>query len=83
MEIYRLRIWLLVVVSSVSIQNPERIITEYARKGKEPRDTDLACQDELCPVAGRDLGKDKGCAQDHTNVVVAWHLSCFGSQSVF
>lgn len=27
-------------------------------------------------------GKDKGYAQDHTHGGMAWHLSCFGSQSV-
>lgn len=80
MEICRLRISLLVVVSSVSIQDPGWNSTESAREGKEHRAAGSAYQDELCPVAGRELGKDKGCAQDHTSVVMAWPLSCFGTQ---
>ena len=74
MEICRLHISLLSVVSSVSIQDPGWNSTQSARDGKEHRAPDSAYQDELCPVAGRELGKDKGCAQDHTSVVMTWPL---------
>lgn len=57
-EICRLRIWLLVEVSSVSIQSPGWNSIEFAKKGKDPRSTDPVWQDGQCPVTGRELGKE-------------------------